>query len=81
MSVTRSSPWAPLDWRAVARERAGSRVGRHIIYEASVASTNLLARTLLRRGAADGTVVLTDDQTRGRGRLGREWVAVACTGW
>jgi BirA family transcriptional regulator, biotin operon repressor / biotin---[acetyl-CoA-carboxylase] ligase len=80
MSVTHSSPWDPLDWRAVARARAGSRVGRHIIYEASVASTNLLARALLRRGAADGTVVVTDDQTQGRGRLGREWIAVPCAG-
>jgi BirA family biotin operon repressor/biotin-[acetyl-CoA-carboxylase] ligase len=80
MDVTRSSPWDPLDWRAVARARAGSRLGRHLIYEASVASTNLLARALLRRGAADGTVVVTDDQTRGRGRLGREWIAVPCSG-
>jgi BirA family biotin operon repressor/biotin-[acetyl-CoA-carboxylase] ligase len=80
MDVTRSSPWDPLDWRAAARARAGSRLGRHVIYEASVASTNLLARALLRHGAADGTVVVTDDQTRGRGRLGREWIAVPCSG-
>src|SRR5919201_835672 len=80
MDVTRSSPWDPLDWRAVARARAGCRLGRHVIYEASVASTNLLARALLRHGAADGTVVVTDDQTRGRGRLGREWIAVPCSG-
>jgi BirA family biotin operon repressor/biotin-[acetyl-CoA-carboxylase] ligase len=80
MDVTRSSSWDPLDWRAVARARAGSRLGRHVIYEASVASTNLLARALLRQGAADGTVVVTDDQMRGRGRLGREWIAVPCSG-
>src|SRR5437588_605477 len=80
MSVTRYSPWDPLDWHAVARARAGSRLGRHLIYEASVASTNLLARALLRHDAADGTVVVTDDQTRGRGRLGREWIAVPCSG-
>src|SRR5919201_7140366 len=80
MDVTRSSPWDPLDWRAVARARAGCRLGRHVIYEASVASTNLLARALLRHGAADGTVVVTDDQTQGRGRLGRAWIAVPCSG-
>jgi BirA family biotin operon repressor/biotin-[acetyl-CoA-carboxylase] ligase len=80
MSVTRPSPWDPLDWRAITRARAGSRLGRHVIYEAALASTNLLARTLLRHGAADGTVVVTDDQTQGRGRLGREWIAVPCSG-
>lgn len=63
-----------LDWKAVARERAGKRLGRQVVYRDAVPSTNLLARTLARAGAADGTLVLTDDQTHGRGRLGRRWV-------
>ncbi len=64
----------PLDWRAVAAARAGSRLGRRVVYEAAMPSTNLLARELARQGADDGTAVLTDDQTRGRGRLGRQWL-------
>ena len=70
----------PLDWRAIAAARAGSRLGRRVVYEAAMPSTNLLARELARRGAADGTVVLTDDQTQGRGRLGRQWLVPPCSG-
>jgi len=40
---------------------------------ASCASTNDEARRLAREGAEDGTVVVADTQTGGRGRLGRSW--------
>ena len=36
-------------------------------------STNDLAKELGSRGAPEGTVVVAETQTRGRGRLGREW--------
>jgi BirA family biotin operon repressor/biotin-[acetyl-CoA-carboxylase] ligase len=36
-------------------------------------STNTKALELARRGAQEGTVVLTDSQTAGRGRFGRKW--------
>lgn len=65
----------PLDWQRVARARAGSRLGQAIVYYPSVDSTNTVARALAREGAADGTVVLADEQTRGRGRHGRRWLA------
>lgn len=48
-------------------------LGRVLHYEESTASTNLVARGLARAGAADGTVVIADAQTAGRGRLGRQW--------
>jgi BirA family transcriptional regulator, biotin operon repressor / biotin---[acetyl-CoA-carboxylase] ligase len=38
-------------------------------------STNSLARELAADGAAAGAVVTADEQTAGRGRLGRSWVA------
>mgnify|MGYP000914167626 CR=1 FL=1 len=38
-----------------------------------VDSTNSYARALAEAGAPDGTVVVAERQTAGRGRLGREW--------
>ena len=40
-------------------------------------STNTLARELAAAGARAGTIVTADEQTAGRGRLGRSWVAPA----
>lgn len=36
-------------------------------------SSNDLAKSWLLQGAPDGAVVIADEQTRGRGRMGREW--------
>ncbi len=44
-----------------------------VFYYASVASTNDTAARLAERGAADGTAVVGELQTAGRGRLGRSW--------
>jgi len=48
-------------------------VGRRIRYLASVVSTNAAAKELADAGEPDGTVVLADEQTGGRGRSGRDW--------
>lgn len=51
-----------------------ARVIGHTIHSyQSVGSTNDVARDLARDGAPEGIVVLAEEQTRGRGRLGREW--------
>jgi BirA family transcriptional regulator, biotin operon repressor / biotin---[acetyl-CoA-carboxylase] ligase len=52
-------------------------VGRNFIYLASTDSTNLRARALARDGATEGTVVVADSQTGGRGRMRRAWVSPA----
>jgi len=41
--------------------------------EEELLSTNTTARVLAVQGAAEGTVVVADRQTGGRGRLGRSW--------
>lgn len=48
--------------------------GRNLIFEPSVGSTMDVARAAAAHGAAEGTLALADEQTAGRGRLGRSWV-------
>ncbi len=52
------------------------RVGRWMRLYQQVSSTNDLARLLIESdGAPDGGVVISEYQSRGRGRLGRTWLA------
>lgn len=48
-------------------------LGRSIYSYRSIGSTNETARRLAESGSPEGTVVIADRQTRGRGRLGRTW--------
>lgn len=50
-------------------------MGRRIIYYPSIGSTNDVAREQAVRGAPEGTLVIADVQTAGKGRLGRRWLA------
>jgi BirA family biotin operon repressor/biotin-[acetyl-CoA-carboxylase] ligase len=50
-------------------------VGRNLAYFPAVPSTNDIARRLAQDGAPEGTVVVADHQTAGRGRMGRRWCA------
>lgn len=50
-------------------------LARRVVYHAHVASTNDLAKQLADAGEPEGTLVITDEQTAGRGRLGRLWIA------
>ncbi len=45
-----------------------------LLYTPCTASTNTTAMQLARTGSAEGTVVLTNYQTAGKGRQGRRWV-------
>lgn len=49
--------------------------GKPIIYLRSVDSTNRYARALAADGAGQGTLVVADEQTAGRGRRGRGWLS------
>jgi len=50
-------------------------IGQEIHHFAEVTSTNDVAKELARKGAEEGTVVISETQTRGRGRLSRAWVS------
>lgn len=56
-------------------EAADAGLGVPYRYVPTTASTNLIARDEGRAGAPHGTVVVTDYQHTGRGRLGRSWVS------
>ncbi len=49
--------------------------GREVIYFESLDSTNRRARLLAAEGAKEGTLVIANEQTLGRGRRGRGWVS------
>ncbi len=46
---------------------------RDIIYFTQTDSTNVRAKLLANEGAPEGTVVVAEEQTKGRGRRGRSW--------
>lgn len=48
-------------------------VGRHIVYFDSIGSTNDEARKIASKGSKEGLVVIAEEQTSGRGRMGRKW--------
>lgn len=50
-------------------------LGQRIIFHERIGSTNDAAKQLADAGAPAGTVVIADEQTAGRGRMGRTWVA------
>jgi len=50
-------------------------IGQTAYHFDSVGSTNDLAKDLARGGTPEGTLVLAEEQTAGRGRQGRQWYA------
>jgi BirA family transcriptional regulator, biotin operon repressor / biotin---[acetyl-CoA-carboxylase] ligase len=51
-------------------------LGQVITYRKEVTSTQELAKALAAQGAAEGTLVITEMQTEGRGRIGRIWTSL-----
>ena len=55
-------------------------LGQTIYYKDVIGSTNNKAKELAREGAAEGMLVIADQQSSGKGRLGRIWESPAGTG-
>jgi BirA family biotin operon repressor/biotin-[acetyl-CoA-carboxylase] ligase len=68
-----------LTCRAILNGLSTKCLGRRVFCYPSIASTNAVAKRLAAQGAAEGTLVVADEQTAGRGRLGRRWLAPRAT--
>ncbi len=60
---------------SITRDLGTRFVGQRVIYYPSLTSTNAVAKQEAQQGAAEGTVILADEQTAGRGRLKRAWLS------
>lgn len=60
---------------AVKSARASRLIGRRVVYLVRTASTNQVAKDLARKRAPEGTIVLSEEQSSGKGRLGRTWTS------
>lgn len=58
----------------------GTMFTRGFRYYDEIESTNVEAKEMARNGAPEGTVVIAECQTAGRGRLGRRWTSPAGKG-
>jgi BirA family biotin operon repressor/biotin-[acetyl-CoA-carboxylase] ligase len=61
--------------KSIKRGLKTSFIGRNIFYYPSIDSTNDVAKELAERGEPEGTLVISDYQTAGKGRLGRRWLS------
>ena len=50
-------------------------IGQRVIYHPRLASTMDVAKKAAQQGAIEGTVVIADEQTAGRGRIKRVWLS------
>jgi len=50
-------------------------LGREIVHRREAASTQAIAKSLASLGAIEGTIVVAETQSEGRGRMGREWAS------
>jgi BirA family biotin operon repressor/biotin-[acetyl-CoA-carboxylase] ligase len=55
-------------------------MGRAIHFEETVTSTQKIAQSLANDGVQEGTIVVADQQTNGRGRMSRAWYSPSGTG-
>ncbi|RJS49111.1 MAG: biotin--[acetyl-CoA-carboxylase] ligase [Methanobacterium sp.] len=59
----------------IKRDLETKYIGREIHYFSEVDSTNNMAKKLAEKGAEEGTMVIAETQSRGRGRRGKKWIS------
>jgi BirA family biotin operon repressor/biotin-[acetyl-CoA-carboxylase] ligase len=64
-----------LSEQAVAQGLLTKHIGHHIVYREQVDSTNNVAKKLADDGAPEGTLVIAEEQTGGRGRINRAFLS------
>jgi BirA family biotin operon repressor/biotin-[acetyl-CoA-carboxylase] ligase len=75
---TPTSPAAPLDAERLRSQLWGSPIGHRVEIHSSLPSTMPVAAALVRRSdLRSGVVVVAEEQTAGRGRYTRSWLAPA----
>lgn len=65
----------PLPLADIASRLRTEHFGRPLVYAPRLSSTQTLAARLAARSWPEGTIVLAEEQTAGRGRQGRSWFA------
>jgi BirA family biotin operon repressor/biotin-[acetyl-CoA-carboxylase] ligase len=65
--------YAPLSTTTIQNGLTTTLLGHRLVLCDEIESTNTLAMDLASQGAPEGTLVVAETQTRGRGRLGRTW--------
>lgn len=55
-------------------------MGGQITFYDEVSSTNTIAHEFVRQGATEGTLIIAESQTAGRGRMGKKWHSPKGTG-
>jgi BirA family biotin operon repressor/biotin-[acetyl-CoA-carboxylase] ligase len=56
-------------------------IGSRVVHLDTTNSTNTVARQLAEEGACEGTVVIAEMQSHGKGRLGRQWITKPGGAW
>lgn len=72
---SRASRPQPLTADAIRSGLKTKRFGQAFHVYDQIESTNITALALAEQGAPEGTVILADSQTQGRGRMGRHWIS------
>ncbi|MGO8947616.1 MAG: biotin--[acetyl-CoA-carboxylase] ligase [Ktedonobacterales bacterium] len=66
-------PGVPLDVAVIEAATPELQLGKPLLYFPALGSTSAQVMSLAREGALPGLLVMTDEQTAGRGRIGRSW--------
>lgn len=64
-----------MDIAEIKRSLSTNVIGKYLHYYRSTGSTMDLAREAARKGSPEGSVILAEEQTQGRGRFDRQWIA------